>query len=674
MARIDETTTNETISHQYFMDLRRLAIALALAVLVPIGLPPLASEQNMLPRGRLKFDAEGVATARGGLYSLERGNHGARRDCNERARADGLAAPLSARRRLVPLSSYEDDPFVADAIVECLRESKFRLIDNFSLLQENGRVSIQDETVIYREIGTTGEFVPFAINPWPQPFSNAQRNFLFTDEPRFPRHEVERDAAGRPARDARGLQIWKPRNLQRGMNVTFEATNAALGAAEFWAGRRIPWGMDGKEMLINSHSFIEFNAFYAPGAKQIFFGIVPYRLPGEIGIESIKMFETASSWEMAAHEAGHALHHGLKPNMDVANAGVRTWSESFSDQMAMWAALRDPSRAESLLATTPDFSQSNPLSALVEAFAALVFEGTGMRDAVHDKKVSDTSEEIHDRSEVFTGAVYQLFLKVLEGLDRRDGGKAALMKAGEIMGTFATRAMDFMPENQVTLEDVAKSYLKVDKQFFDSKYRQFLVEEFIRREIFDSQSLAAWLAHEAAVPSLRLRDRATDQEIDAMVQANLDVLGIGPEFGLALQSVIRDRRFEQTIVRVQLTLGRGAVAVPLDNHGILTFRESGRLADYHGPLPPVSPHLPAGLRAQAQLNAQMRARASIEWAKQSGLDRHAVPLAVVRMRDGALTVQARVMRGRGLNEYAEVFTLEKPEGERREVILRTAAR
>src|SRR5438045_7115459 len=76
-----------------------------------------------------------------------------------------------------------------------------------------------------------------------------------------------------------------------------------------------------------------------------------------------------------------------------------------------------------------------------------------------------------------------------------------------------------------------------------------------------------------------------------MLQANLDKLGIGPNFGLELQSVTRlnssfpSRGPAQTIVRVQLTEGRGVSARPLNNHGILVFRAKGLLADYHTPLP-----------------------------------------------------------------------------------------
>jgi hypothetical protein len=96
-----------------------------------------------------------------------------------------------------------------------------------------------------------------------------------------------------------------------------------------------------------------------------------------------------------------------------------------------------------------------------EAFAALVGQGTGLRDAFHDKNVSDTSPEIHDRSEVLTGALYDLFLNIYGGLRRDHGPAGALKRAGRILGTFLVRVADFTPENRMTLEDVAKAYLKV---------------------------------------------------------------------------------------------------------------------------------------------------------------------------------------------------------------------
>src|SRR5262249_34395690 len=189
----------------------------------------------------------------------------------------------------------------------------------------------------------------------------------------------------------------------------------------------------------------------------------------------------------------------------------------------------------------------------------------------------DTTEEIHDRSEALTGAVYKLFLTVYSRLksERARKDQEALMEAGEIMGAFLTRSTDYTPENKMTLEDVAKAYLKVDKEFYGGRYHDMLGDEFIRRGDFEGGSGNEWVAHEAATPYLRLSRlprRRSDSYVDELVQANLDRLGIGPDFGLKLQSVTEDDQYGQTIVRVRLTLGRGDGATPLDNHGILVFR------------------------------------------------------------------------------------------------------
>jgi hypothetical protein len=235
------------------------------------------------------------------------------------------------------------------------------------------------------------------------------------------------------------------------------------------------------------------------------------------------------------------------------------------------------------------------------------------------------------------------------------------------MGTFLVRCADYTPENTMTLEDVAKAYLKVDKEFYGDRYRKFLVDEFTKRELFDAQSLDDWLAHEAAVPDLRLPRKTSEKAINKMLQASLDELGISPEFGLKLQSVTREPRFGQTIVRVQLTEGRGDDAVPMDNHGILAFRNNGTLADYYPPLSNDG-------TAQMRLQSQAEGRSLMARAKLLTLDHHGAPLSIVRRADGQLTVEARVMRSRGFYCWVDVFTLENPRGERREIITRPVPR
>jgi hypothetical protein len=338
----------------------------------------------------------------------------------------------------------------------------------------------------------------------------------------------------------------------------------------------------------------------------------------------------------------------------------------------MWASLRNRNRVPRLLAeTNGDLNKSNAITRLGEAFAALTRVGTGVRDAFNDLKVSDTSEEIHDRSEVFTGAAYKFFLNVYDRLknEQRMQEQEALRKAGEIMGAFLTGANDYTPENRVSLEDVGKAYLKVDMELFQGRYRTTLVDEFLRREIFQTGSECDWLAHEAALPRLNVPRWWPDASIEAYILSHANDLGIGPEFGLRLQSISRTNgsgmspALKQTIVRVQLTEGRGEGSIPLENHGILVFRADGTLADYHAPLPGHSHQLAADYFMQVQ------AASEIGKARQLRMSRFGVPLALVRQPNGRITVEARVIRGEGLNAYMEVFTPGNPRGQRHEIII-----
>lgn len=567
------------------------------------------------------------------------------------------AQSIPPRGSLIPISTYRDDPFVAESVIEQMATAKFGLDKDGHRVLLNDQVTISEESKIYRKDPQTNEFKPFAWNPWPKiATANEQGDFRFPNEARFPLHLADRDAAGKVIlRD--GLQVWTPRDLRLGDTTAFAAAHAAKTAAESWAGRDIAWGVDGV-LDIEAHVFIDFNAFYSPSSRSLFFAVVPYRLPGET---DVKVFETVTAWELVAHECGHALHDALKPNAIHGEPGYGAWSESFGDQTAMWSSLQNRDRVRNLLAETGgNLNQSNSLTRMVEAFAALTRQGTGIRDAFHDKKVSDTTDEVHDRSEVLTGATYKIFLTIYDQLKRDHTAEEALRQAGQIMGIFLAHSTNYTPENYPTLEDVAKAYLKVDKEFFGSRYHAALVDEFTRREIFDANSEHEWLVHEDSLPYIYFSRQSSDQDVEELLQANANILGIGQDFGLKLQSMVRDNRFRQTIIRAQLTLGRSDSAIPLDNHAVLVFRADGSLADYHAPLQPYP---------SFQTRETIQFRSLISQAKRLRLDQHGAPLSFVRRANGQWTVESRVLRGKGLNTYLEVFTPEIPSGQRREILL-----
>jgi hypothetical protein len=566
--------------------------------------------------------------------------------------------PLAGEAQSVLISSYLDDPFVSQAVIKRMDPAKFGQAKDGRPTLWSNHVSVADENVVFKR-DTTGYFVPYAWNSWPATWPNPRWDLTFSAEDRFPLHEPWRDAANQVVLKD-GLQVWIPRDLNLGNTTAFEAANSVSDAAESWSGRPINWGDDGV-LSIEAHSFIDFNALYSPATKGLFFGFIPYRLAGHA---EVNMFETATSWDIAAHESAHAVHHVLKPNVNLGDVGFNTWGESFADQMAMWASLRNQERVARLLAETHgDLNQSNSLSRFAEAFAVLVGQGTGVRDAFNDKKVSDTDDEVHDRSEVLTGAMYKIFIRVFESTRRSLPDEDALAEAGRIMGLFETLASDYTPEDVLTLGDVAKAYLKVDKEIFAGRYRDVLVNEFFRRELLDTNSLQDWLAHEQALPALFLPNHLTDTDVEQFIDQNQALLGAGPDFGLKLQNVTRPSGAIQgrMVIRIQLNQGRGKDATALNNHGILVFRANGDIADYHPPIPGVDGNGSGG-------DDYAQAISAIGKARQVGLHLHGAPISLVRRPDRSFSVEARIVRGGGLNAYIEAFTDENPNGVRRELL------
>src|SRR5574341_149146 len=189
---------------------------------------------------------------------------------------------------MMRISSYEDDPFVAEPLVRRMDAARFSVDEDGRPILRSNLVSVGNESKIYRKDPQTGVYKPFAWNPWPpEPTANQQGDFRFPDEERFPLHRVERDSDGKIILKD-GLQVWTPNDRRLGSTTVFEAAHAVKDAAELWAGRDILWGQNGL-IEIEPQAFVEFNAFFSPITQTLHFGVVPYRLPGQT---DIKIFET----------------------------------------------------------------------------------------------------------------------------------------------------------------------------------------------------------------------------------------------------------------------------------------------------------------------------------------------------------------------------------------------
>jgi hypothetical protein len=289
-----------------------------------------------------------------------------------------------------------------------------------------------------------------------------------------------------------------------------------------------------------------------------------------------------------------------------------------------------------------------------------------MRDAWNWATVATTSSEVHDRSEVLTGASYRLFFRIYADLLREgDTPLVALQEAGRMMGILTLRVCDFVPETAGTMADVARGYLKADKELFGGHYRHFLVSELLRRGLIDDEGLAEWSAHEAALPRLWLQPGASRSKVGGFVATHLDALGIADPFDLKVQEVVRERVFGHTVVRVQLIDGSGHKPVALGNFGILVFRADGWLAEYHPPVGAV-----ASVRRLGSLSLAAQAAAAsdaLRTARAFGLEKEGGLLTFVRRDDGTLEVETHVPGGAHMESWVDVFSVEHPEGRRVDV-------
>jgi hypothetical protein len=456
---------------------------------------------------------------------------------------------------------------------------------------------------------TLGQDTYAAIGlPWkPVVIDSAAQGAVYAVSPSdvFPVFARQEDANG-VVLDAAGKQSWTMDDHPALQVSAFATLNQTYRAATTFAGRALEWGTRG-QLRVNTDAFMGFNAFYSPTSRALSFGDVIYS-----GEADTRLMRILGSSDIVSHEAGHALHDVLKPNqsdwMSTLPLSFGQWGESFGDQVAMWSALQNPRFVEQFVNSfegqTFDLSKSNALTKMGEL--ATPFFGAPIRDAVNEFRLDDTSEEVHARSEVLTGAMYRVFQAVynadVKGLMAANGHvgvstqatteekKAALQSAGKTMGTLLFRSANFAPENFNSMQDVAKSLLTADEVHFDGRLHAALSSEFLRRNLLGEDDLKEWKLHRTAVKSLGLSTPKDD--VQAYLDARLEAIIPGGKqrgFTLVPQARFSDDEGRECL-RVQLVHTADGVPHLVGNHGLLAFSASrnglpGGLLDLHSPFP-----------------------------------------------------------------------------------------
>jgi hypothetical protein len=251
----------------------------------------------------------------------------------------------------------------------------------------------------------------------------------------------------------------------------------------------IPWqwnsGANTEPLSVFAHGLPDtMNAFYSRSAKSLKFG--DFVRPGSV--PAIRDF-TCRSFDIVAHETGHAILDALKPGWLNFSAPPQTGGlhESFGDLCAIFLALSQFDQVEAVIAQTKsNLHDKTFLSDLAEQFGLALGRPNGLRNADNDLKLSETGTEVHAISQVFTGGIYDILADIFnfeKNTALKDDAKV-LYDCGQYLFGLILRAIVAAPANAATYADVVNQMLiKCAADGKPIQYRNFIRNRFTVRQV-----------------------------------------------------------------------------------------------------------------------------------------------------------------------------------------------
>ena len=254
-------------------------------------------------------------------------------------------------------------------------------------------------------------------------------------------------------------------------------------------GAPLPWrwnsGTNTDPLNVFAHGLPNtMNAFYHPGLRALKFGdFIPPGTPAPP-----RVF-TCRSFDIVAHETGHAILDGLKPGWLSASSPPQTGGlhESFGDLTAIFLALSQLDQVEAIIAhTKANLHNKTFLADLAEQFGLALGRPNGLRNADNDLKLSEAGTEVHAISQVFTGGIYDVLADVFvfERNPSKKDDAIVLYEVGKYLCSLVLRALIAAPATNATYAHVVNAMLNIANS--DGKpvqYRNFIRNRFTLREV-----------------------------------------------------------------------------------------------------------------------------------------------------------------------------------------------
>ncbi|MEQ7011218.1 hypothetical protein ABN028_34115 [Actinopolymorpha sp. B17G11] len=304
---------------------------------------------------------------------------------------------------------------------------------------------------------------------------------------------------------------------------TWAVVRKTLTMYEQLRGAPLPWAWNTdcntSEITVFPHAGETPNAYYSRSEKALkFFHFTP-------DPQSSPIF-TCRSFDIVAHEAGHAVLDGLKPGWLSADAAPQTGGlhEAFGDLTAIFLALSQLDQAEALITISKaNLHERTFLSNLAEQFGVGLGMPFGLRNADNDLTLREVGNEVHAISQVFTGGIYDVLADIFAvEYDRQRISKDPALILVEVAHRLASLLLEGIiaaPATGATYADIINAMLTASMRRREpAVYRRYLRDRFALREVVVSPtSLADIIATgfaPADVPSVDAEDVASVERVD----------------------------------------------------------------------------------------------------------------------------------------------------------------
>jgi hypothetical protein len=305
--------------------------------------------------------------------------------------------------------------------------------------------------------------------------------------------------------DKDGNYLYFPENKRFNQVQAFVSAQKTLELLEDYADRKIEWAFPSQALGVIPHAGEGKNAYYARWNQSVSFYSFDSR-------HLKKTVHTAQSSDVVAHETGHAILDGLKPEWGKTfDRETKASHEGFGDCAAMLLTISRPeNRADALRETDRDLTQDNCISRIAEEFGESV--RLANRDPNDDRKYlrnannsfsykppaelprdgsrEDLTAEAHSFCQVFTRAFYQSVVGAFGTLKNSGmNDDEALRQAGADMGGLLAKGITMSSPNRARFADIAKAMLRADR-LAGSPYQAGLQNAFLKTEIVNQADLA----------------------------------------------------------------------------------------------------------------------------------------------------------------------------------------